>query len=281
MTASTSSPPRDARLVPLLPLRDIIVFPHMVVPLFVGRERSINALEEAMNNDKDILLAAQKTRRPTIRGPRRSSGDLGHDHPAAASPRRHGEGAGRGQATRRDRSLHPNASRSSSSRSPTSRATKTSSVEVEALHALGEVTFETYVKLNKKIPPEMLDARCRAIDDPSMLADTIAAHLTLKLEQKQELLEMVSPRLRLERLYELMQGEIEILQVEKKIRSRVKKQMERTPEGVLPQRADAGDPEGARRARRVQERDQRARGARKAPMSKEAREGRQGDRSSR
>ncbi len=100
-------------------------------------------------------------------------------------------------------------------------------VELEALIRSVHATFETYVKLNKRIPPEMLMS-VSTIEDPARLADTIAAHLSLKLTDKQEILEIESPPRRLERLYELMQGEIEILQVEKKIRTRVKKQMEKT-----------------------------------------------------
>ncbi len=216
-------------VVPLLPLRDIIVFPHMVSQLFVGRERSIAALDEAMNRGKEIFLAAQRNAKTNDPTPEDifAVGSVGVIMQLLRLP--DGtvkvliEGKRRGRIRRYVQSdayflveydeVPEHA---------------TSSVEVEALMRSVQSTFETYVKLNKKIQPEVLMA-VQAIDDASRLADTIIANLpTIKLTDRQGLLEMDEPRQRLERLIELMQAEIEILQVEKKIRSRVKKQMEKT-----------------------------------------------------
>ncbi|MBZ0122313.1 MAG: LON peptidase substrate-binding domain-containing protein, partial [Roseovarius sp.] len=216
------------KVVPLLPLRDIIVFPYMVVPLFVGREKSINALEEAMNAEKDILLAAQinaKTNDPKAEDIYKV-GTLGTIIQLLRLPdgtvKVLVEGRKRGRINKylnNDNFFLVEAEEINENREVT--------IECEALMRSVKATFETYVKLNKRIPPEML-ASVAVIDDPARLADTIVAHLTLKLPDKQKILELESPAERLEKLFELMQGEIEILQVEKKIRTRVKKQMEKT-----------------------------------------------------
>jgi ATP-dependent Lon protease len=217
------------RTVPLLPLRDIIVFPHMVSQLFVGRERSINALDAAMARDKDIFLAAQKnakTNEPTpddIFG----VGTLGTVMQLLRLPdgtvKVLVEGKRRACIKRFAQTDEffvveveeiPDASQGG--------------VEVEALMRSVQAAFEMYVKLNKKVQPEVLMS-VQTIDDPARLSDTIVANLpTIKLADRQQLLEMEDASKRLERLHELMQAEIEILQVEKKIRSRVKKQMEKT-----------------------------------------------------
>ncbi|MBI2335840.1 MAG: endopeptidase La [Deltaproteobacteria bacterium] len=216
------------KLVPLLPLRDIIIFPHMVVPLFVGREKSINALEDAMNSEKDVLLVAQmnaKTNDPKQEDVYKI-GTLGTIIQMLRLPdgtvKVLVEGKKRARVLRyventefflvEVEEIYEN---------------NDVTIEVEALIRSVKSTFETYVKLNKRIPPEML-VSVSAIEEPARLADTIVSHLTLKLPDKQKILEIESPAERLERLYELMQGEIEILQVEKKIRTRVKKQMEKT-----------------------------------------------------
>src|SRR4051812_26372556 len=216
-------------IAPLLPLRDIIVFPHMVSQLFVGRERSIAALDEAMNRDKEIFLAAQrnaKTNDPTAEDIF-AVGTIGVimqllrlpdgtvkvlvEGKRRARIKRYGQGDAFFLVDYEDVVEAPGAS-----------------VEVEALMRSVQSTFEMYVKLNKKIQPEVL-MQVQAIDDASRLADTIVASLpTIKLADRQSLLEMEDPKARLEKLIELMQAEIEILQVEKKIRSRVKKQMEKT-----------------------------------------------------
>jgi ATP-dependent Lon protease len=222
-------PPSRRRTVPLLPLRDIIVFPHMVSQLFVGRERSINALDAAMARDKDIFLAAQKnakTNEPTpddIFG----VGTLGTVMQLLRLPdgtvKVLVEGKRRARIKRFAQTDEffvvevdeiPDAWQGG--------------VEVEALMRSVQAAFEMYVKLNKKVQPEVLMS-VQTIDDPARLSDTIVANLpTIKLVDRQQLLEMEDASKRLERLHELMQAEIEILQVEKKIRSRVKKQMEKT-----------------------------------------------------
>ena len=218
----------ETRSLPLLPLRDIIVFPHMVVPLFVGREKSINALEEAMSANKELLLAAQKkakTNDPTEEEIF-SVGTVGHIIQLLRLP----DGTvkvlveGRRRAKiERFVQTDPHFVAEVSAMSEADEST----VEIKALMRSVQTVFEAYVKLNKRIPPELL-VSVQTIDEPSRLSDTIVAHLSLKLADKQNILETGSPAKRLEKLYELMQAEIEILQVEKKIRTRVKKQMEKS-----------------------------------------------------
>ena len=232
----------------------------MVVPLFVGREKSISALEEAMakGGDKEIFLSAQrkaKTNEP-VPDDIFTVGTVGHDHPAAAAARRHGEGAGRGQAARRHPALHADRRLLHGRDRGAARADERS-VELDALMREVHATFETYVKLNKRIAPEILIS-VQTIDDPGQLADTIVGQLQLKLADKQAILETDSPSKRLERLYELMKAEIEILQVERKIRTRVKKQMEKTQkEYYLNEQMQAIQKELGR-SRRVQERARRS-----------------------
>ena len=215
--------------LPALPLRDIIVFPHMVSQLFVGREKSIAALDEAMQRDKEIFLAAQKSARTNDPTPDDiyEVGTVG----TIAQLLRLADGTVKVLVEGRHRAR---ARRYASTREyflvevEAIAEEATEDVEIEALMRSVQSTFEVYVKLNKKVQPEVLMS-VQSIDDPSKLADTIAAHLpTIKLGDRQELLATADSKQRLERLYELMQAEIEILQVEKKIRSRVKKQMERT-----------------------------------------------------
>jgi len=219
---------RKVRTVPLLPLRDIIVFPHMVVPLFVGREKSIAALEEAMKTDKDILLAAQKkakTNEPVAEDIF-EIGTLGTIIQLLRLPDGTVKVLVEGKRRARIHRFAPNEAFFMAEVEELDELPERS-VEIEALVRSVQATFESYVKLNKRIPPEML-VSVAAIDDAGRLADTIVAHLNLKLNDKQEVLEEISAAKRLEKLYEHMQGEIEILQVEKKIRTRVKKQMEKT-----------------------------------------------------
>ncbi|MCC6993860.1 MAG: LON peptidase substrate-binding domain-containing protein, partial [Deltaproteobacteria bacterium] len=230
MTTTTKSdlPPGRLRKVPLLPLRDIVVFPHMVVPLFVGREKSIAALEEAMQHDKEIFLSAQKkakTNEPS-EDDIFAVGTLGTIVQLLRLPdgtvKVLVEGKRRGRIKKfiaRDEFFQVEVEELVEPAE--------TSVETEALMRSIYATFETYVKLNKRIPPEMLIS-VQTIDDPARLADTIGAHLSLKLADKQAILETERASARLEKLFELMQAEIEILQVEKKIRTRVKKQMEKT-----------------------------------------------------
>lgn len=216
------------RTLPLLPLRDIIVFPHMVVPLFVGREKSISALEEAMAADKELLLAAQ--RKAKTNDPKEDDifpvGTIGHIIQLLRLPdgtvKVLVEGKQRAKILSFEHTSPYFFCEIEEIVEPDERT-----VELQALMRSIQNVFENYVKLNKRIPPEML-VSVQTIDDPARLADTIVAHVSLKLKDKQEILETASPGKRLERLYELMQAEIEILQVEKKIRSRVKKQMEKS-----------------------------------------------------
>jgi len=218
----------DAKTVPLLPLRDIVIFPYMVVPLFVGREKSINALEEAMNSDKGILLVAQKNAKTN--DPSAEDiypvGTLSTIIQLLRLPDGTVKVLVEGKKRARVRRFLPRIDFFLVEVEEILEV-EDQNVETEALVRSINATFETYVKLNKRIPPDML-VSVSGIDEPGRLADTIVAHLNLKLEDKQEILEIDNPTRRLEKLYELMQAEIEILQVEKKIRSRVKKQMERT-----------------------------------------------------
>ncbi len=220
--------PAEAISLPLLPLRDVVVFPHMVIPLFVGRPRSIRALEAAMEAGKSIMLAAQKS--------------AGKDDPTPEDVYEIGcvatilqmlklpdgtvkvlvEGAQRARVTEiQDVETH-----FTSELVPIT-PDVTMGAEIEALRRAIVSQFEQYVKLNKKIPPEILTSLA-GIDDAGRLADTIAAHLPLKLEQKQKMLEIISTSERLEALLSQLETEIDILQVEKRIRGRVKKQMEKS-----------------------------------------------------
>ncbi len=217
-----------ARIIPLLPLRDIIVFPHMVVPLFVGREKSIAALEEAMAADKELLLAAQKKAKTNdpAEGDIFEVGTIGHIIQLLRLPdgtvKVLVEGRRRAKILRYEQEAPYFLTEVEDLDETTEE-----SEDLEALVRSVKEIFEVYVKLNKRIPPEML-VSVQTIDEPGRLADTIVAHLSLKLNDKQTVLELSSAGDRLKRLYELMQSEIEILQVEKKIRSRVKKQMEKS-----------------------------------------------------
>jgi len=220
--------PSAGKVYPVLPLRDIVVFPHMIVPLFVGREKSVRALEDVMKDDKQILLIAQKnaadddpakeeiytvgtvstvlqllklpdgTVKVLVEGGERArvirytDNDDFFEAYADIMPEREGE-----------------------------------EEELEALSRSVVTQFEQYIKLNKKIPPEAL-VSVNQIDEFGKLADTVASHLALKISEKQELLEVDSISERMERVISFMEGEIGVLQVEKKIRSRVKRQMEKT-----------------------------------------------------
>src|ERR1041385_2077536 len=220
----TGSPSR----VPLLPLRDIIVFPHMVVPLFVGRQRSIKALEEATQKQSLIFLSSQKyakTNDPTEEDIYKI-GTLGSVVQMLKLP--DGtvkvliEGKKRARITRFV--ANPEFFLVDVEDAPEIAERNT---EIEALVLEVHTTFENYVKLKKKIPPEMVMS-VSSIDDPGRLADTIVAHLGIKLEDRQNLLETINAAERLEKVLGHMRAEIEILEVERRIRSRVKKQMERS-----------------------------------------------------
>jgi len=215
-------------ILPVLPLRDIVVFPHMIVPLFVGREKSVRALEAVMKDDKQILLVAQK--------------NAGQDDPGADDLFQIGtistvlqllklpdgtvkvlvEGGRRAQiAGFKETAPYFEAFVEKLEEAPVEGR------ETEALARTVVAQFEQYIKLNKKIAPEVL-VSVNQIEDASKLADTIASHLGLKIPEKQELLELPSVAARLEKVFAHMEGEIGVLQVEKRIRSRVKRQMEKT-----------------------------------------------------
>ncbi|MDH3740588.1 MAG: endopeptidase La [Hyphomicrobiales bacterium] len=216
-------------IFPVLPLRDIVVFPHMIVPLFVGREKSIKALEEVMREDKRILLAAQR--------------DAADDDPDADSIYKVGtiasvlqllrlpdgtvkvlvEGNERARISEfTDREDYYEAH---ADLLPAEDLEEDG--EIEALARTVVSQFASYVKLNKKVPQEAIES-IGQIEDYAKLADSVAAHLAIKIAEKQELLEIASITERLEKVYALMESEISVLQVEKRIRSRVKRQMEKT-----------------------------------------------------
>src|SRR6266581_2741688 len=220
--------PARGALYPILPLRDIVVFPHLIVPLFVGREKSVRALEDVMKDDKQILLVTQK--------------NAAQDDPTTADIYAVGtvgtvlqllklpdgtvkvlvEGGQRARITRfadNDQFFQAFAE--------TIGEKAGEQQETEALARTVVSQFEQYIKLNKKIPPEVL-VSINQIEEPSKLADTVAAHLTLKIPEKQELLEAAAVSERLEKVFGYMEGEIGVLQVEKRIRNRVKRQMEKT-----------------------------------------------------
>ncbi len=215
--------------LPLLPLRDVVVFPHMVIPLFVGRQKSIKALEMAMESDRRIMLVAQKA--------------AAKDEPAATDMFAVGcvstilqllklpdgtvkvlvEGLQRAQVEQ----IQEAESHFSATVVPLQPgAEEAEASEIEALRRAVMQQFDQYVKLNKKIPPEILTS-IASIDDPGRLADTIAAHLPLKLENKQSVLDLAGVKDRLEDLYAQLEREVDILNVDKKIRGRVKRQMEK------------------------------------------------------
>jgi ATP-dependent Lon protease len=215
-------------LAPVLPLRDVVVYPHMVIPLFVGREKSIRALEQAMEDNKQILLVAQKS--------------ASQDDPTAEDMYRIGtlstilqllklpDGTVKVlvEGVKRARILHfIGTDEYFSGQIHALVSPPVEAREAEALSRSVLAEFEQYVKMNKKVPPEIL-ASLSSIDEPGRLADTVAAHLSIKLDQKQRILEIEDVRTRLEALIALMESELDLLQVEKRIRGRVKKQMEKS-----------------------------------------------------
>ncbi|MEH6471944.1 MAG: endopeptidase La [Halopseudomonas sp.] len=227
MDLDHSSDSSAVTVLPLLPLRDVVVYPHMVIPLFVGREKSIQALEMAMEGDKEILLVAQKNASVDEPGEEDifSIGTVANILQLLKLPdgtvKVLVEGAYR-------------ASIDAVSETEQSWMAEYQELPVTELGDEGEVfvrtvlsQFEQYVQLNKKIPSEVL-ASLASIDNPLRLGDTIAAHVTAKLDEKQRLLEMTDTRERLERLMALMESEIDLVNVEKRIRGRVKKQMEKS-----------------------------------------------------
>lgn len=230
--ANPISPLSDesVQMMPVLPLRDVVVYPYMVIPLFVGREKSILALESAMDDSKQILLVAQK--------------NASQDEPDAEDLYRIGTIANILQLLKLpDGTIKVLVEGSERARvlnlfggdeyfsAQIARIDPASNViderESEVLMRSVLAQFDQYVKLSKKVPPEILSS-LNSIDEPGRLADTIAAHMSLKIEEKQKILEMANLRERLEHLIGLMEAEIDLLQVEKRIRGRVKRQMEKS-----------------------------------------------------
>jgi ATP-dependent Lon protease len=212
----------------MLPLRDLIIFPHMMMPLFVGREKSINALEEAMSKQTDIVLAAQRDAKTNNPEPKDvySVGTVGTIIQLLRLPDGTVKVLVEGKRRVKIKEYLQTDNFFVVEVEDLLEVTA-NEVESRALMRSVKATFETYVKLNKRIPPEIL-MRVSTIEDIGELADIIVAQLNLKLEDKQRILEIADPGQRLEDLLNLMTGEIEILEVEKKIRNRVKKQMERS-----------------------------------------------------
>ncbi len=275
MTAPKPRPPLTpgaSQAFPVLPLRDIVVFPHMIVPLFVGREKSIRALEEVMRNDTYILLATQM--------------NAGDDEPAKDAIYPVGtlaqvlqllklpdntvkvlvEGVERAkisQYTDRTEFFEAEATALPSEvKNP---------IEVEALARSVVTEFESYVKLNKKVSPEVVGVISQ-VEDHSKLADTVASHLAVKIPEKQAVLELTNVSARLEKVLSLMESEISVLQVEKRIRTRVKRQMEKTQreyylnEQMKAIQKELGDEEGKDELQELEDKIKRTK------FSKEARE---------
>src|SRR6201996_7292705 len=262
----------ESRAYPVLPLRDIVVFPHMIVPLFVGREKSIKALEEVMRSDTFILLATQK--------------NASDDDPATNSIYEVGtlasvlqllklpdgtvkvlvEGAQRGKVLKyTDRADYYEAS------AVVLEDVTGEKVEAEALARSVVTEFENYVKLNKKVSPEVVQV-VQQIEDYARLGDTVASHLAVKIPDKQQILETLSVAERLEKVLGLMESEISVLQVEKRIRTRVKRQMEKTQreyylnEQMKAIQKELGDEEGRDELADIEEKIKKPR------LSKEARD---------
>ncbi|MEZ5445094.1 MAG: endopeptidase La [Gammaproteobacteria bacterium] len=257
-------------VVPVLPLRDVVVYPHMVIPLFVGREKSVKALDMAMESNKQILLVAQKS--------------AGEDNPEVGDIYTVGTLSSILQLLKLPdgtiKVLVEGNQRANVKRYIATDAIFTAEVEVVQSQEVDEreaevlmrsvmSQFDQYVKLNRKIPPEIISS-LSSIDEPSRLADTIAAHMAVKIPEKQKILEIVSVRERLEHLVGLMEGEIDLLQIEKRLRTRVKKQMEKSQreyylnEQMKAIQSELGEMDGGNEFDELQKRID------KAGMSKEA-----------
>jgi ATP-dependent Lon protease len=221
--------PQDRQLIPVLPLRDVVVYPHMVIPLFVGREKSILALEAAMADNKKVLLLAQKN--AEVDDPGQDDlyqiGTLSTILQMLKLP----DGTIKVLVEGGDRVTVDSLLETNEYYSAAIQLLEKSSLvddrEAEVLLRSVLNLFDQYVKLNKKVPPEILTS-LSGIDDPSRLADTIAAHMSLKLDEKQDILEIQDPRERIEHIMSKIEGEIDLMQIEKRIRGRVKQQMEKS-----------------------------------------------------
>ena len=220
---------QDRQLIPVLPLRDVVVYPHMVIPLFVGREKSILALEAAMADNKKILLLAQKN--AEVDDPGQDDlyqiGTLSTILQMLKLP----DGTIKVLVEGGDRVIVDSLLETNEYYSAAINVLEKSNLvddrEAEVLLRSVLNLFDQYVKLNKKVPPEILTS-LSGIDDPSRLADTIAAHMSLKLDEKQDILEIQDPRERIEHIMSKIEGEIDLMQIEKRIRGRVKQQMEKS-----------------------------------------------------
>ena len=216
------------KVVPVLPLRDVVVYPHMVIPLFVGREKSILALDNAMRDSKQILLVAQREAEVDDPGidDLYAVGTLSNILQLLKLP----DGTVKVLVEGAERSTVNKFSIGdkffTAVVSPLEEYIDLDEQELDVLVRTVVNTFDQYVKLNKRIPPEVLNSLA-GIDNPSRLADTIAAHMTIKIEEKQSILELAEVTARLERLMTLMEGEVDVLEMEKRIRGRVKQQMEK------------------------------------------------------
>nr|WP_315189985.1 endopeptidase La [uncultured Albidiferax sp.] len=221
--------PAEPLDLPLLPLRDVVVFPHMVIPLFVGRPKSIKALEAAMESDRRIMLVAQKAAakdEPSV-SDMFDVGCISTILQMLKLPDGTVKVLVEGQQRARVNHIDDGESHFTANTTPVVAAAPVQkTTEIEALRRAVMQQFDQYVKLNKKIPPEILTS-ISSIDDPGRLADTIAAHLPLKLDSKQVVLDLSDVRERLENLYGQLEREVDILNVDKKIRGRVKRQMEK------------------------------------------------------
>jgi len=218
----------DGQMAPVLPLRDIVVFPHMIVPLFVGREKSVRALEEVMNNEKQILLLTQKNKDDDDPGADglHSIGTLATVLQLLKLPDQTVRVLVEGKSRARVTGFVPRTDFFQATIQHIAEA-PADAKEIEALIRTVKTNFEQYIKLNKKVPAETL-ASVAQIEDAAKLADTVASHLSVKIADRQALLETLSTVERLEKVLSLIEGEIGVLQVERKIRSRVKRQMEKT-----------------------------------------------------
>src|SRR6516225_1497261 len=275
MTSTIPRPPLvtgESRAYPVLPLRDIVVFPHMIVPLFVGREKSIKALEEVMRSDTFILLATQK--------------NASDDDPATDAIYNVGTLAGVLQllklpdgtvkvlvegAARAEVKKYTDREDYFEAEAMVLADSSGDQVEAEALARSVVNEFEGYVKLNKKVSPEVIGV-VQQIEDYAKLADTVASHLAVKIPDKQLILETPIVTQRLEKVLGLMESEISVLQVEKRIRTRVKRQMEKTQreyylnEQMKAIQKELGDEDGKDELAELEEKIKRTK------LSKEARE---------
>jgi len=266
--------PASLKIVPVLPLRDVVVYPHMVIPLFVGRERSIKALDSAMSDNKQILLVAQKSAEVDEPGVDEihQIGTLSNILQLLKLPDGTIKVLVEGTQRARVIDLNDGKDHFTAQISLLEPEPVADDRELEVMSRSVISVFDQYVKLNKKVPPEILTS-LSGIDEPARLADTIAAHMSLKLDEKQQVLEIDSVRDRLEHIMSLIEGEIDILQVEKRIRGRVKQQMEKSQrEYYLNEQMKAIQKELGEMEDAPNEVEELARKIEKAGMPKQARE---------